>query len=71
MGYRTDRDGISIETDLWLSHLIDQDRLVVERWRVERVRDLIGLGHGGHRHLTTMLSGQRAEYTDQTVGIVT
>ena len=32
----------------------------------ERVRDLIGLGHGGHRHLIKMLRGQRAEYTDQT-----
>ena len=54
MGYGTDRDDISIETDLRLSHLLDRRRLVVERLRVERVRDLIGLGHGGYRHLTTM-----------------
>ena len=66
MGYGTDRDGISVETDLRLSNRRDQHRLVVEGWRVERVRDLIGLGHGGHRHLIKMLRGQRAEYTDQT-----
>ena len=47
MGYGMDRDGISIETDLRLSHFLDQRRLVVERWRLELVCDLIGLGHGG------------------------